>query len=290
MIPTLQLGQMGRRIVSGGPYLDQLAVAPAAFYGLAKCVSNAGRAIRVRRSSDNVEMDIGFAGDDLAVGVLLDFIAGATGTVTKFYNQMGNSQPDLVQATNTAQPRVVGSGVYEGEAAFNGTDYGMTAASFTFGTPQIGLYFKLRAPTPPSGTRIIVETNNVGTDFSLSHFMTTSTTANRSSNTGVDFRQRNYGAISSKTAQTLYTLLYDRSISGASEMVIYQAGSLQTASISEIATSEQTGNYASNNLNIGARNNGGTLSLFTEMGLKNLAVYNADTASIRASIEAIVNR
>jgi PKD repeat protein len=68
-----------------------------------------GNCIRVRRSNDNTEQDIGFDGDDLDTTSLLAFVGANNGFVTTIYDQTGNSR-DAVQATAANQPQIVSSG------------------------------------------------------------------------------------------------------------------------------------------------------------------------------------
>jgi hypothetical protein len=72
-----------------------------------------GNAIRVRRSSDNTEQDIGFT----ALGVLDEsalttFCGAGNGFVTTWYDQSGNAR-SATQTTAANQCRIVNSGVVE---------------------------------------------------------------------------------------------------------------------------------------------------------------------------------
>ena len=71
-----------------------------------------GNALRVRRSSDNAEQDIGFVGADLDTSSLLSFVGAGNGFVTTWYDQ-STSGINPVQATTTKQPKIVSSGVVE---------------------------------------------------------------------------------------------------------------------------------------------------------------------------------
>jgi hypothetical protein len=90
----------------------------AAAYSLRKLRSfYSGSAIRVRRSSDNAESDIGFTGaGDLDEAALTTFVGANDGFVTTFYDQSGNGR-DLVQATAGDQPRIVNAGTVETTAS-----------------------------------------------------------------------------------------------------------------------------------------------------------------------------
>lgn len=90
--------------------LDSVGTAAAAF-GLRRLRSAyTGYAIRVRRSSDNTEQDIGFnLNDDLDIRALLDFVGSGSGYVKTWYDQSGNAV-DATQSTTSAQPIIVSSG------------------------------------------------------------------------------------------------------------------------------------------------------------------------------------
>lgn len=68
-----------------------------------------GSSLRIRRSSDNAESDIGFVDNELDTTTLLSFVGVGNGFVTIWYDQSGNSynvnQPSLVN-----QPQLVSNG------------------------------------------------------------------------------------------------------------------------------------------------------------------------------------
>lgn len=68
-----------------------------------------GAALRVRRSSDNTEQDIGFVGIDLDTTSLSSFVGAGNGFVTKWYDQSGNNK-DFFQNTGASQLFIVNSG------------------------------------------------------------------------------------------------------------------------------------------------------------------------------------
>lgn len=93
--------------------LDALAAQLYAAYGLCRLVSAyAGPCLRVRRSSDNAQLDIGFAGGHLDVSALLAFVGTASGTVATWYDQSGNGR-HAGQGSAAAQPRLVNAGVLD---------------------------------------------------------------------------------------------------------------------------------------------------------------------------------
>jgi hypothetical protein len=93
------------------PGLLDVYPSAAAAYSLRK-LSNTytGSAIRVRRSSDNTETDIGFVSGQLDTASLLTFCGAGNGFVTTWYDQSVNAN-HLIQTTTTSQPNIVVSGV-----------------------------------------------------------------------------------------------------------------------------------------------------------------------------------
>jgi len=92
--------------------LDTYTGATAA-YSLRKLrTAYTGAAIRVRRSSDNTETDIGFVGNMLDVTSLTTFCGLGSGFVKTWYDQSENGN-NASQTNNTNQPRIVNSGVVQ---------------------------------------------------------------------------------------------------------------------------------------------------------------------------------
>lgn len=86
----------------------------AAAYSLRKLKSSySGSAIRVRRSSDNTEQDIGFVGNDLDTASMKTFVGANDGFVTTWYSQGDSTSVNFTQTTAAAQPRIMTSGVVE---------------------------------------------------------------------------------------------------------------------------------------------------------------------------------
>jgi hypothetical protein len=106
---------MSRRstIVNGQFLLDQFSGAAAA-YSLRR-LRNAytGSCIRVRRSSDNAELDIGFTSTGVLDTVaLLAHVGAGDGFVTTIYDQSGNAR-NFTQTSGGNQPRIVLAGVVD---------------------------------------------------------------------------------------------------------------------------------------------------------------------------------
>jgi len=98
---------------SGGALLLDTYTNSLAAYSLRKLrTAYTGSAIRVRRSSDNTETDIGFVGGVLDTISLATFCGVGNGFVSIWYDQSGNARN--VNQTNTAyQPQIIISGVLQ---------------------------------------------------------------------------------------------------------------------------------------------------------------------------------
>jgi hypothetical protein len=120
------------------PLLDAFPNAAVA-YSLRKLrTAYGGSAIRVRRSNDNAEQDIGFVNEFLDTASLLAFVGVNSGFVTTWYDQSGLNV-DIVQTTSANQPRIVNSGVLDTDGGlpcivFDGTNDNLQAATATFNT------------------------------------------------------------------------------------------------------------------------------------------------------------
>jgi hypothetical protein len=112
-MPFIGIGVgIGRQRFAGGgvaPYVGLLDDYPdaAAAYSLRLLKSDyTGDAIRVRRSSDNAEQNIGFDGSgNLDTSALTAFCSGTDGFVTTWYDQSGNNR-NQVQSSATKQPQI----------------------------------------------------------------------------------------------------------------------------------------------------------------------------------------
>jgi hypothetical protein len=117
-----------RMVVLGGfkGVLDLIFAIASVAYGLRRLSRFwTGAAIRVMRTSDDAELDIGFIGEDLDVVTLLAFVGLANGEIVIWYDQSGNGR----HAVSTAgrRPRIVNAGVLDianGKPAvrFNGSN------------------------------------------------------------------------------------------------------------------------------------------------------------------------
>lgn len=118
-MPVWSLAPVRRGGVFGGAIvapllLDSLSTTPAVAYSTRKLRSAyAGSALRVRRSSDDAEQDIGFDGSgNLDTSALTAFVGANDGIVVVLYDQSVNAN-DATQPTVGQAPIIVTSGSVE---------------------------------------------------------------------------------------------------------------------------------------------------------------------------------
>jgi len=113
---TLKGGSFGGRFTTSvtpppPPLLLDTYSSAIVAYSLRKLrTAYSGAAIRVRRSSDNTETDIGFVNNALDTASLLTFCGAGSGFVTTWYDQSGNSK-NATETTTARQPQIVGNSV-----------------------------------------------------------------------------------------------------------------------------------------------------------------------------------
>ena len=143
--------------------LDQYSGAAAA-YSLRKLDCDySGYAVRVRRSSDNAEQDIGFTSTgDLDTATLKTFVSTNSGYVVTWYDQSGDVA-NVAQSTSANQPLIVDNGVVirqKGNPSiyFDGSNDYLTIASLTLNT-YLSLYLVVKSPA-----HVLEQSNNAASN------------------------------------------------------------------------------------------------------------------------------
>jgi hypothetical protein len=140
-------------------FFSDLFGMPAAAYSLRKLTPNATNCIRVRRSSDNTEQDIGFVANvpnsPIDTAALLAFVGAGNGFVTAWYDQSTNGR-NTTQSTAARQPLIVSSGVVNlvntaPSVLFNNANLNRLISNFT-AIPQPISYFTTFRLNSWSGT------------------------------------------------------------------------------------------------------------------------------------------
>jgi hypothetical protein len=140
-------------------------------YSLRKLYSTSTRAIRVRRSSDNAEMDVVFAENILDIQSMLNWSGSDSVFIKTWYDQMGTN--DLSQTTNAQQPRIVNAGTLDTQdgfpvVVFDGSDDNMIFGS-DIDADGHGISFVYK-PTSTIGTATTAQTLISGSNGTISFF------------------------------------------------------------------------------------------------------------------------
>ncbi len=125
---SIGIGSQGPSSGGAPPALILDSLSAGAAYSTRKLrTAYAGAAIRVRRSSDNVEADIGFSGNSLDTAALTAHVGANSGFVVTWYDQTTNGR-NITQSTQANQPRIVNAGTIDVQNSkpslfFNGTSH-----------------------------------------------------------------------------------------------------------------------------------------------------------------------
>ncbi len=244
--------------------LDSYSGASAA-YSLRKLSSTySGYAIKVRRSSDNTEQDIGFTNCDLDTASLKTFVGANDGYISKWYDQTGNTR-DATQSTGANQPSIVLSGVVQRQGTNNmpsikwgGGSVKLTGPSFTFTQPTT--HFMV-AKNDGTADRYFIDGQSGQRQFFGPNSGQLAIYA------GVGYY---YGT--SSTAYNVYTILFN----GTSSSAAINAGSAVTGNAGTSAMSL--------GFTIGYGSSGGMTGYIAE-----LILYGSDNTSNGAGIRSNIN-
>jgi hypothetical protein len=226
-----------------------------------------GNCIRVRRSSDNAEQNIGFVGNDLDTSSLLSFVGVGNGFVTTWYDQSGNAN-DGIQTTAANQPQIVSAGSLltqntKPRLAFDGSNDSFNITSILYNTSH---YQSFVGKRDASSRRLLALASTTNA------YLFTLWTDNKYYLQGNSANYQTSNATDTTTSQVLLTGLR----TGAG-MQIYKNNSIisSTNLNSPIGNNINTiGNY-SNNTNFGS--------------LQEVIFYNNDQSTNRTGIETNIN-
>lgn len=214
-----------------GP-LDGLT-APTAAYSVRRLLSSyTGSLIRIRRSSDSTEQDIGYdANGDLDTAAASAFIGGGSGFVAKWYDQSG-AGANLIQATASAQPSL-----NTGNAAFNGRP----TAAFVRANAQ-KLLATISAAAQPYTVLAVAERTGNTTLQQLVYFGVTGGTSEGGFSNAANTVYTYAGATRTATASDSVAHALGWVLNGASSQIIVdQSASTVNPGTNGLSTSFQVG-------------------------------------------------
>lgn len=257
---------MVRKNTDLSPYLlDQFSGAAAAYSVRRLSSSYSGSALRVRRASDNAEVDIGFIGENLDTARLEAHCAGTDGFVVTWYDQSGGGN-DVSNSTSSQQPQIVSLGTIIKDnqkpvISFDGTDDYLRNPSVILGSQPITTFsVQTRIGTINPGAFFDAATNRLMLDDTGSNYRMFG---------GASLVSTNYPG-----PQTLASCLFN---SVSSEL--YLNGSL--------SRSGDAGSDTPTGVTIGA--NSSTFDNNTGYQSE-LIIYISNKSSQRSSIERNINR
>jgi hypothetical protein len=251
---------------------------PVVWYEMVKRFSAySGPCIRVRRSSDNAEQNIGFVNDLLDTASLLSFVGAGNGFVTTFYTQVGTK--NVTNATATQQPQIVSSGALITRNGFVSIKYdGSNDNLFNWSSGFVNTsdvsYFS-------------VSQNDVANSNGTIH--TQGQTSNASVRTFCDRRvNKLHLAISNSTTTYVSTLSIQRDDSNLRLLSSFVNSSKQMSSFDNGETGSTdtwTGTNNSEGLQLGQQH----LSTWLNGSINCFGAYNTDNSANRVAIETILN-
>ena len=228
-----------------------------------------GPAVRVRRSNDNAEQDIGFTAlGNLDESALSTFVGVNSGFITTWYDQSGNSK-NAIQTIAASQPRIVNSGVIEKQnnvpiVRLLGANR-MATASSVFSTGAASYYVHLIAKSENTLDGCLFSAGVQSTNATVGAYQTPQNTERHA------WWANDVDAISDLTVFKLRTYAYD--------------GTTRYTYINKIVAASQIisgKNTASSNLFIGSDVNG---ALIYQGAISELIIYNSDLNPQRIGIQ-----
>ena len=272
-LPT-QLGLIGSQEVNDF-LLDGYPNAAAAYSVRKLRGAYTGSSIRVRRSSDNTEQDIGFSGANLDTSALTTFCSGTNGFVTTWYDQSGNAR-NAAQTIAVQQPQIVSSGVIIFQNSkpcvqFSGFSNSLVLSSNLYNNATPKETFALFNTSASSGVVIGGFNSPLFDAFGEGVYVNTTIKASQlSSSVGV--------LLNSTISPNGRYLVDAKMVNGANEIFV---NALSKAT----STANQSFQGYNNRIGGDAFNNGGWLN----GNIQEIILYAADKTSDRSGISSNIN-
>ena len=237
----------------------------AAAYSVRQLSDKAVIAMRIRRDSDDAEINIGFdSNGDLDTTAISDFCSTANGYVVEWADQSTNGN-HASQSTSTRQPQI-----YNGTAVI--TENGKPAPQFT------GDYFNLSLTNTASNYSLHVVTQNSSTDsFLFDSYTGRLVFDGRGGTRGVYYDGSWKGTMHSGTGQQLQSIYAISSSSGQS----YVDGSQINTGLSYTQTA------IGGNVTLGCEQTGTAFHISGT--IQEFILYASDETSNRTGIETNIN-
>lgn len=254
-----------------------------------------GACLRVRRSSDNTEQDIGFNSSGwLDTAAMLSFVGAGSGFVVTWYDQSG-SGGNASQASTSNQPRIVNTGTLETDGGLPCINFGSRADAWWLDFSGTGLdavrnvsyaqgYLVLHPQSTASGSKpaLVLSSGSSANQVRWS-LINALTTANRMDIAARRLDAVGAGVITSDTDHNAARIQTSALVNyNDADAFLYQNGT-QVASNTSFLTSGVTTNTASLNGHIG-RQTGGS-PVYWDGQQQEVVLYVTDQTANRAGIE-----
>lgn len=258
-----------------------------------------GSAIRVRRTDDNEEQDIGFRNNDLDTLALATFCGTSDGFITTWYEQSGASgAANMTQSTASNQPKI-----YDGATESVLLENSKPTIEFDYTSTQ---HF---SASPTNWSSIVDDTNHTITMvYNLNQYNSPRSTIYNITGDEVSSGRGNTNIAMSRSNQlrigyynreeTSYTKTagFGQTIGGAQNGVQYlvtsiydstELNSFANSTIEDNTTSNPEGGINANKFFIGCHSNGTANPM--DGNLQEFIIWNADQTSNRSGIETNIN-
>lgn len=253
-------------------YLDSYGT-PVVWYEMVKRFSSySGDCIRVRRSSDNAEQNIGFVNDLLDTTSLLSFVGAGNGFVTTFYNQVGVN--NLTQPSASSQPQIVSSGALITRNGFVTMKYDGTNDYLQRGAPVINT---------TSTSYFSVAQNDISNNRGVIHSQSLSSASTIISSIDRSGTKENLRVISSSYVAELSVVRNDANLRLQSSFI--DASKNMSAFDNGVTggTATYIGTPINNDFALGVT------GVWLNGSINCFGAYNSDNSSNRVAIETILN-
>jgi len=296
---SLQVGRVLRsrtRINQGDVFFSDFFEPPTAGYALRKLNPSAINCIRVRRSNDNAEQDIGFINSKpnapLNTGQLMQFVGANDGFVVTWYDQSGLNR-DATQTTGANQPQIVNSGILITENGlptieFNGTSHNLQIANFqTAAYVHVNLFSVLRYTGTSGDSIVFAKFLGSGNQRSFRIQIFDNVWDTRITANGTTTIIRYSSSNNPPSGQQIYTNINDLSQSTNADRIEFYRNGINTTKTA-VSTNNITSAFNSNTtFEIGSLNQG-QLNLFVG-NMQEIIFYDTAKASQRIAIETNQN-
>jgi hypothetical protein len=239
-----------------------------------------GSAVRVRRSSDNTEQDIGFVAGQLDTVSLLAFCGVGNGFVTTWYDQSGNAR-NVTQTTQSNQPQIVKIGSVillnnKPKIEF----YGKILIANSFNINNFSIFSVINMIVTQSYGGIIRNVTSSGSSFAiLSAKASTWQSLALRYNNNVDVIRK----MRSITKNLPTNQYLENWISTDLNQILYENNNLTT-------TIEGANNFLGNNfLTIGSLTYLGLIAENGKIDIQEIILYNTDESTNKSAINTNIN-